>query len=629
MLQTINERTKGIIAWAIVILVAITFAIFGAENFFQTSSRSNTVAQINGVEISQSQLLTETERFRRQQLAQLGEEFQITQAIDNAWKNQALEQLILSELLKQTSHALGLHVSLEQAHAAIVTVPYFQEDGQFSQQLFQQVLSSSLYTPDSYVQQLREGMLLNQLRSGLGGTAFTLDSDLQNAIQLLGQTRDIAYLTIDTSRFNEIAQPTDEAIKQYYDAHLDQFSTPERMSIEYIELSQQALLDKINISDKEISDYYDLNKSLYTTPAQWRIAHILIQSGKEAEEKLQRLTKEMTEGKAFSELVKQYSDDVVSAQDEGVLPWFTAGTLNAAIEAEAAKLNVGEVSKPIATNNGYEIIKLIDKKEIIQQPLAEVKEQIIEQLKRNELTKKFAELTDELSHLTYSNPDSLNVAAEQLQLPIKSTELFTEKGGPTELTQNARVLAAAFNSEVKDQGVNSDLITVDTDKLIVLRKKQYQPAAHIPLSEVKENIVAQLILTAKQEKAKQAGEAILAKLQAGEDKEKLASMAQAQWQSVSDVKRTDTRVPSSITNEAFALAPPIDDKQWVASGITLANGNYTVIQVMKVKPGEVENITKEQTQIIRNQIENARGLITFELYTHYLRNQANIEISNR
>ena len=48
MLQKLNERFKGIISWTIIILIAITFALLGAEYYVQSHQISAVEVEVNG-----------------------------------------------------------------------------------------------------------------------------------------------------------------------------------------------------------------------------------------------------------------------------------------------------------------------------------------------------------------------------------------------------------------------------------------------------------------------------------------------------------------------------------------------------------------------------------------------------
>jgi len=84
---------------------------------------------------------------------------------------------------------------------------------------------------------------------------------------------------------------------------------------------------------------------------------------KEAETEINRIYKELQDGKSFGELAKKYSDHKESAGNGGELNWFGTGEMITDFsEAAFALKDTGSFSKPVRTNYGWHIIKLLDKK---------------------------------------------------------------------------------------------------------------------------------------------------------------------------------------------------------------------------------------------------------------------------
>lgn len=79
---------------------------------------------------------------------------------------------------------------------------------------------------------------------------------------------------------------------------------------------------------------------------------------------INEIYKKLKKGVDFEDLAKKYSDDSYSAKNGGKLPWFGTGEIIKPFEEAAFALDKGQYSKPIKTNYGFHIIKLIDKRNI-------------------------------------------------------------------------------------------------------------------------------------------------------------------------------------------------------------------------------------------------------------------------
>ncbi len=74
MLQTIRDRTQGLIVAVIVGLISLTFILWGVESYINAAKRV-IVAKVDGDEIPIEEFQKALQRFRRQAESMLGEAF--------------------------------------------------------------------------------------------------------------------------------------------------------------------------------------------------------------------------------------------------------------------------------------------------------------------------------------------------------------------------------------------------------------------------------------------------------------------------------------------------------------------------------------------------------------------------
>ncbi|MFU8797459.1 MAG: SurA N-terminal domain-containing protein, partial [Gammaproteobacteria bacterium] len=251
MLQNIHDITKGWIAWVILSIIALTFALMGIQSYLGNEDGMDTVAVVNGTKITKNQLNTVYERL-----------FASAKAADaQKLKQQALEQLISSHVLSQAALAKNYRFSETQVATIIRTMPTFQANGQFSPTRFQDVIRSLLYSETSFMADLRAANLVNQPRAGFISSNFALPPETNQALELINQTRDIRYTIIPAARFLAEQKITDQAILTYYKNNQQHFNTPEKIRIEYLKLSPK------DLSDKEFADRSEtLAELTYTHP---------------------------------------------------------------------------------------------------------------------------------------------------------------------------------------------------------------------------------------------------------------------------------------------------------------------------------------------------------------------------
>lgn len=82
----------------------------------------------------------------------------------------------------------------------------------------------------------------------------------------------------------------------------------------------------------------------------------------ETKAKVDSLYNVIVNGGDFEDVARRESEDPGSARQGGRLPWFGTGRMVPEFEQESFRLDVGEISKPIATMYGYHVIKKLDKR---------------------------------------------------------------------------------------------------------------------------------------------------------------------------------------------------------------------------------------------------------------------------
>ena len=188
MLQDIREKSQGVLAWIIVVLLIATFALWGIHSYISTG-KSNVLAYVNHQPITQNEIDASYQRIRQQQQLQLGANYSLNAQTEALLKKQALSQLILSQVLMTEAQKTGYRVTTDQVDRALLQIPAFQQNGQFSLERFHDILSGMLYTQDQFLADMRTTMLISQVQGGYINSAFTLPGEIDQAVKLINQKK--------------------------------------------------------------------------------------------------------------------------------------------------------------------------------------------------------------------------------------------------------------------------------------------------------------------------------------------------------------------------------------------------------------------------------------------------------
>ncbi|MEL4244564.1 peptidylprolyl isomerase [Shewanella xiamenensis] len=606
MLEKIRDGSQGVIAKGILVLVILSFAFAGVSSYLGSTS-DVPAAEVNGDKITKAELeqAYQSERARMEQ--QLGEMFAALSADERyleSIKQSVLERLVADKLIDQAAAAMGLRVSDEQIIAAIKSEPAFQTDGKFDNDRYQAILRQLGYQPQTFRSMMRVDMTRRQLTAALVGTEFVLSGEAKQLAELQGQTRDIRYLVVDSAPYLANASVTDEQVKNYYDANQGQFMSPEKVSLEYVELNAADFAKDSKVTEEEAQAYYDEHKTQYVSNEKRLAAHILIGPGSDeaaAKAKAEDLAKQLDNGADFAELAKANSEDTLSAEQGGKLDWFEPGVMDPSFDAALFALQKGQHSAVVKTDFGFHIIKLLDVQPGTTVPFADVKTKIIAQLQEKKAVDQFYSLQSKLADTSYEVPDTLAETAKVVGVEIKTTPLFSRDDVPAALNK-PDVVKAAFSDSVMRQGLNSEVIELEPNHVVVIRMKEHHDAGTMPLAEVKADIAERLKQDQANAAARAKAEELMAQVKAGAADVSLIAKAK--------LGRGAQDLDAAIVTKTFQMPTP--SAAPVVDTVALANG-YAVIALDKVNAAESvsDELVNALKQRLNAQYSEAdyRGLI--------------------
>lgn len=597
MLQSIRENAQGWIAWVIVGLIIITFALFGIEQYAQ-GEKKTVVAEVNGQDITATDFLTMYHRQKNRLHQQFGEMYdQVVK--DDVLRDQVLDSLIESTVVQQWAHEHHMHITDSELAMVIQSAKVFQKDGKFDQATYENMLARNGLNVAGFEREQRQFLLETQSRQLTADSVFATDSLIHQLAQLQYQQRKMNFLQIDQHPLSKMAEITEKQIQNYYDDNRSNYVIPEQVKINYVLLSQAELAKKVKVTDQDLKNYYQGNKDQFTEPEQRQASHILIKvdgktTAKAALKKIKDIRAKIMAGDDFAKLATEYSQDPGSAKVGGDLGLFQQGMMVPAFDKAVFSMKLNEVSEPIKTAFGYHLIKLtkVEPKRI--KPFDEVKADVEEQYRKKQADKKYYSLLDKLNTVSYEQPDSLLPAADAVGIDVKTSEPFSKSGGADELTQNPKVIKAAFSDEVM-KGANSSSIELSKTSAVVLRVNKVIPARQQALDEVKDEVESELRTEAGVKASADLAKGILAKVKDGA---KLDSMARdgVKYHAIGWVERQNKKMLPQLTEALFKAPKPQDGKPSYVT-YALPSGDSVVIELDAVKEGQMPTDKEELNQL--------------------------------
>ncbi len=616
MLQNIRDNAQGTIAKIIVILIILTFAIFGTDAIIQSFYGEPEVAEVNGEAITQAQFERMVERKRRQVISQMGADFDPSQIDQNLLRRQTLDEAVQRTIVLQAAEGAGLVASEAQIDEFITQWPAAQREGRFDPEQFRMILANVGLTPLEFRRELRGELVMAQLQGGIVGSAFVAEADVLDLLRLERQRRDFRYLRLDARSLVADMSVTEEEIAAFYEAHKEErFRLPERVILDFLEVRKDDLAAREAVDEAEVEARYQSELDAFTSTEQRRASHILLERDAERSpeqmlETLRGIRQEVLAGKDFAAAAREYSKDIGTAADGGSLGLLSKGAMgDERFDEVLFGLAEGEISEPVETTFGYHLIRLEDI--VASQPPE--REEAISRIRQELLAQKtesrFVEVSTRLVDLTYSAAD-LQEASAEFGIPIKTSEPLSRNGGEG-LWSNPRILEQAFSDEVLVDGNNSEVVEVGRDTLVVLRRRDRLDSMIQPLDDVRAEISGELALG----KAKERLRGDVAAIKAGAP----ATIGGEGWQTVMGAGRASEE-DREVLGHVFGMKSPTDRPE--VQTFETADG-FLVVALDRVEdpdPGQLE----EQKKAIQPLLASRTGNLESLLYLGALEKRAEI-----
>jgi peptidyl-prolyl cis-trans isomerase D len=596
MLQEIRERVSGWLAYGIIFLISIPFALFGVNSYFG-GGEAPPAATVNGEEITLRDFDQAYANYRQRVARLFGGSIPESFSNETAMRQQVLSQLVEELAVRQYTDERRYRIGDEDLGRIIHGMQVFHRDGQFDAEVYQAQLRSIGASPLGFEQELRQSQATNQFQNGIQATAFMVPvqesrfANLNNQsrkIRSLGYSVDPGTITVD-----------EQEIEERYRLTPDRFRTPEQIKIEYIEINLDNIKQGISIDRENSHARYQENIDAYSSPEVRDASHILIkvsddQENEQALAQITKISERISNGESFSDLASELSQDSGSAADGGSLGEVERGIMVQAFEESLFALQPGQVSDPVKTNFGWHVIQLHSVSGGETQSFESVRTEIEDEIRNGIAEGQIFELVETLSNLVYEQSDSLLAAAEQLDLKIETSDWFERSVGEG-IAAEQKIRQVAYSADVYQLGLNSEAIELGEESVVFIRLKEIKKSEVQPLEQVSDQIREELIRGKTQEQNLAVGSSALEALKQSKNLEQLAEDWSSSIVDHGFVTRDQTEVDDLIKRTVFRMPKP--DQGMKYEGVSLTNGSYNIVELSAVisNDSNTDNDTLEST----------------------------------
>ena len=283
-----RKKGKGSAFWIVLLLLVMALGGFGVTQFGQTAG---TVAKVGDAEISASDYVRAVEAQLRVFQQQTGQQIGFAQARAVGLDRTALGQLITDAAIRNETRRVGLSAGDEQVLNEIRAYPAFQGiSGEFDRQTYELALRQGNLSAGEFEDQVRGDLAEGLVRRAVGAGLSAPDVFVDTLYAYARETRDVTWARLtEDDLAAEIADPTEDDISGYYDAHQDAFTRPETKVIHYAWLTPDMLAPDVTVDEDQLRTLYDSRIGEFVQPERRLVERLVFATRADADAAKTRL----------------------------------------------------------------------------------------------------------------------------------------------------------------------------------------------------------------------------------------------------------------------------------------------------------------------------------------------------
>ena len=350
-MESFRKVIKGWLGKVLLVLFLTPLALVGIEGYFSGGSKAEGVVQtVNGQDITEKELEAVMKSYKEQYLIAVnGDEAMLNPTVI---RQMALDTLAGRALLIQQAKKLGISLSANQIEQMLAQQPSFQENGKFSDKLYEQYLVNAGMTSDMLINNLREDHALKMLSSTVMDYALVSKVDIQQIANLQTEQRTLLLASIKLDDDKKNVSISQKEIADYYQQHPNQFKQVASVDVDYILVTPaQVAGGAAPISEADLQQAYATFVEKQKQNATREVKHILIttdgRTDAEAAKRANEAYSKIKDGITFAQVAAEYSEDPDSKAKGGVISTYAPGAFTAPFDDAVMALKQGDVSKPV------------------------------------------------------------------------------------------------------------------------------------------------------------------------------------------------------------------------------------------------------------------------------------------
>jgi peptidyl-prolyl cis-trans isomerase D len=481
MLAQLRNMTRGWVAYVLLFLLTIAFAIWGINDVFNGVG-SRDIATVGGGSVTPAQLSRELELTLRGQQQQ-GVNVTQQEAIDSGFHLRLLEGLIGRRATYAYATKVGVDASNRMVADRIREIPAVNNPvtGTFDQTAYAQFLQQLRYSQGEFEEDIRGDLTRNMLLSSLsvGGRTPTSYAALQYTY--LAESRVVSIAQAPASAIGAIAAPTEEQLTQFYQEQRDNLRLPEFRALTLVYARPADFISRVTIPEDRLQEEIEARRLAGAAPERRTFARVTAQNEAQANDIAARLSRGEDAAAVGSAL------GVPATRGENQA---RAEVSDTAVAAAVFSMQRGQTRVVRGALTPFVVVRLDAVTAAVSPDLAVIREQARQAIAADEASRLLDAAVATFDDARAAGT-AIDAAARQAGFPVLVIPAVEERGRNasgqpiTELEGHEDALRAAFQTP---EGEATDFMPVGNGDVIVA-VTSVTPERVQPMEDVREDLV--------------------------------------------------------------------------------------------------------------------------------------------
>ncbi len=610
VLGALRSFVGGWIAKVLLVLLVLSFAVWGISGSILGGGYTNSVASVGETKVSVRDFLGNYQANLNRTQQQLQQRLTTEQARLFGVERAALNQSVAFATMDEFSRELNIGLSDDKLAQLIGQNTVFHDStGAFSQERFRQAVYQAQMRESDFIDNQNRAAIRSQIAQAVAAGNLLPDVYKNALSSYASEERKFSYIVITPEIAGEPQDATDQQLKEFFEANKARYKAPEYRKLSILSLEPKDIANGSALDDETLKADYEAKKASYEEPEKRRVQQIVFSS----REKADAAAKDLSEG-AFFESVLRDNNIKLSDADLGLV---IKSGLPDALQDAAFALELDETSQVVDGPFGATILRVTEIEEAKITPFEDVKEDI-----RNDIALRTA--ADQIINIQETIEDAragnlgLEEVASQVNLKTRTIEAVDatardEQGNIiADIPESSQLLRQAFETEV---GGQSSPLDIGSTGFVWYDVLEIKPSRDRTFDEVKERVVQDRLAEERGKAVSKKAGLVVSRLKKGESIAKVAEELETELKTTGFLKRSgqEEAFPPTATQAGFG-----GDKKLVVSTPAITPGSEIVLTVNETKRPEAEI-----SNLPQNQADSVNGELADDLITQLISNLQN------